>query len=42
MANNPRRPVARIEGVSDAAISLWRKANWIAVEDALYEIKRAA
>jgi hypothetical protein len=36
------RSVARIEGVSDAAISLWRKANWIAVEDALYEIKRAA
>ena len=36
------RSVARIEGVSDAAISLWKKANWIAVEDALHEMRMAA
>jgi transposase-like protein len=35
------RSVARIEGVSDAAISLWKKANWIAVEDALFDERLA-
>jgi len=37
-----QKDVARLEGVSDAAISQWKAANWIAVEDALYELRRAA
>jgi transcriptional regulator with XRE-family HTH domain len=37
-----QKDVARLEGVSDAAISKWKRDNWIAVEDALYELRRAA
>jgi transposase-like protein len=30
--------VAQIEGVSLAAISAWKKDNWMAVEDAVHEL----
>ncbi len=37
-----QKDVARLEGVSAAAISKWKRDNWIAVEDALYDLRRAA